>query len=195
MNYFLKTASLAQKMIIATALITMMAMSPSSAATKGVWEYDGFSTAEESEGNAGHSATVTMRHNGEEVFLTLSCSVPGKSISMSMGGREKFEKSSYAAVKAARGKIAPDESYLDLYIDDQIFGMKSMVFDINGELGFIDDFPLNGPVMTAFLRGSSAVLNVPGLQVTIPLKNSANAICTTLKQCNVVQSYCQSTGR
>ena len=181
--------------IAAAALLAMLGTIPASAATLGVWEYDGYTDEEEGEGNAGWSASVSMNHNGEEVMLTLGCSKPGKQFGITIGGREKFEKASYAAVKATKGKIEPDVSYLDVYIDDQIFQMKSMVFDINGELGFIDDFKINGPVTEAFLRGSNAELKAPGLNLTIPLNNSSNAICQALKKCGAKQTYCASTGR
>ena len=182
--------------IFAACLITtMIGASSSSAATLGVWNYDGFMTEEENEGSAAHTASVSMNAHGEEVTLTLSCNVPSQSIAMSMGGREKFEQAAQTAITAAKGQIDPDVSYLNLIIDDQAFEMKSMIFDINGELGFIDDMPANGNIVAAFLEGSSAALSGSGLQVSIPLKNSANAICETLKQCGVSQTYCQSTGR
>jgi len=192
MHVLFKTAQIT---IFASALIAMAGVMPSSSATLGVWEYDGYTDEEEGEGNADWSASVTMNHNGEEVMLTLGCSKPGKQFGILIGGREKFEKASYAAVKATKGKIEPDKSYLDVYIDDQIFSMNSMVFDINGELGFIDDFKPNGPVANAFLRGSAANLKAPGLNLAIPLKNSSNAICKALKQCGAKQAYCASTGR
>lgn len=187
--------SITRAAIIASAMTAMLGAMPSSAATLGVWEYDGYTNEEEGEGNAGWSASVTTKHNGEEVVLTLGCSKPGKQFGITIGGREKFEKASYAAVKATKGKIEPDESYLDVYIDDQIFQMKSMVFDINGELGFVDDFKPNGPVANAFVRGSNAELKAPGLRMKIPLKNSSNAICKALKECGAKQAYCASTGR
>lgn len=195
MNIFKKIAPVTRIAIIATAMTVMLGALPASAATLGVWEYDGYTDEEEGEGNAGWSASVTMNHNGEEVMLTLGCGKPGKQFGISIGGREKFEKASYAAVKATKGKIEPDNSYLDVHIDDQIFQMKSMVFDINGELGFIDDFKPNGPVANAFLRGKGATLKAPGLNLAIPLKNSSNAICKALKQCGAKQAYCASTGR
>lgn len=195
MSLFKKIAPAARTAFIATALTAVLDASPSSAANVGVWEYDGYTDEEEGEGNAGWSASVTMNHNDEEVTLTLSCSKPGNQFGISMGGREKFEKASYAAIAATKGKIEPDVSYLDVHIDDQIFQMKSMVFDINGELGFIDDFKINGPVTEAFLRGSNAELKAPGLRLNIPLKNSSNAICQALRECGANQTYCTSTGR
>ncbi len=195
MTLFGKITPVARTAIIASAMTAILGALPASAATLGVWEYDGYTDEEEGEGNAGWSASVSTNHNGEEVTLTLGCSKPGKQFGISLGGREKFEKASYAAVKATKGKIEPDTSYLDVYIDDQIFQMKSMVFDINGELGFIDDFKPNGPVANAFVRGSNAELKAPGLHMKIPLKNSSNAICKALKQCGAKQTYCASTGR
>ena len=187
--------SIARAAIAATAFMAMLGTLPSSAATLGAWEYDGFTTTEEGEGNAGWSASVTMNHSGEEVMLILACSKPGKSLGISLLGRDKFTMAAQKAVKETKGKIEPDVSYLDLYIDDQIFSMNSMVLDYDGSLGFNDEIGLNGPILNAFVRGANAELKAPGLQLKIPLKNSSNAICKALKKCGAKQDYCASTGR
>jgi len=195
MKIFKKIAPAARTAIIVTSMTAMLGALPASAATLGVWEYDGFTTAEEGEGNAGWSSSVTMNHSGEEVLLILSCSKPSKSLGISLLGQEKFTITAQKAIKATKGKIEPDVSYLDLYIDDQIFSMNSMVADYDGSLGFNDEIGLNGPILNAFVRGSNAELKAPGLQLKIPLKNSSNAICETLKKCGAKQDYCASTGR
>ena len=189
----MKLARVARSTLTTAVIVTLVGVS--SALAAGEWKYNGISTQDEGPENPAHTAKVTMNFKGEEVFLAVSCSVQKKYIGLSMGGGEKFEQASYAAVKATKGNFSPDESYLDLYIDDQIFGMKTMVQDIDGQLAFLDEFPLNGAVIMAFLKGSGAYLDAPGLQLSIPLKNSANSICTTFKKCSVIQHYCQSTGR
>ncbi len=195
MNNFKKIAPAARALIIASAMTTMLGTVPSSAATLGVWEYDGFTTIEEGEGNAGWSASVTMNYGGEEVMVNLSCSKPGKSLGIRLICQESFTLAAQQAIKATKGKIDPDVSYLDIYIDDQIFSMNSIVADYDGSLGFNDEIGVNGPILSAFVRGSNAELNAPGLLFKISLKNSSNAICKALKQCGARQDYCASTGR
>ncbi len=191
---FIKT-SIANLAGAITALL-IVGVTPLSAATLGVWEYHGFITAEENEGaGAAYSSSVTMNQNGEDVYLALSCGVANQEIGLSMGGRENFEQAAQNAIMATMGKIDPGVSYLDMDIDYQIFSLKSMVYDISGELAFIDNFPANGSVITALLQGSYAELKAPGLRIQIPLINSANAICRTLRQCGALQSYCINSGR
>ena len=189
-------ASLVRAFIAGAALMTLVGAVPGLAATVGVWEYDGFTSAEENEGaGATHSATVNMNFNGEEIFLTMSCYLADKSIGLSMGGRENFERSAQNAVKLTMGRFKADQSHVDMEIDGQNIAVQVAVYDINGELGFIDNHDVNGALVTGMLKGSRAYLDAPGLNMAVPLKNSANSICQALRQCGMIQSYCQQTGR
>lgn len=181
---------------LAALSIASNAQSDSATQKNNVWKYNGFTTAEENEG-AGetYSAAVTFPHNGEELFLTLSCYVKSKSIDFSIGGREKFEKAAQVAVKAAKGRFKKDVSHIDIVFDGDANPAKVSVYDINGELGFHDNHKPNGGIITGFLRAKSAFVNATGLQLSIPLRNSTNSICQALKKCGVPQSYCNSTGR
>ena len=185
-------------MILVSSLSNSALISPAGAQTTtvGQWKFDGHTTAEENEG-AGetYSASVKFPYNGEELFLTLSCYIKDKSISFSVGGREKFEKTARAAIKATKGRFSKEASHVDLVFDGQSYPAKASVYDINGELGFEDNHKPNGHIINGFMRAKQGWINAPGLQVSVPLKNSANAICQTLKKCGVPQAYCQSTGR